>query len=246
MNYINEYEFIKAILAGGELNEEKLISTVDRDKIFIKLNKNIHELDSRAIVITNQAIEEEKWSEIPSMDKKSILKVNELIKKSPEKVNISELEAYKKKHPNVPTIYNYLSLIYRVTNQQEKYKNILFETLERFPDYIFGKTALCEYYLNNRDYSKIPVLLNNKFEISQHYPPETKVFHISAVRSFYFVVGKYFARIKKIEKAYKAYFLLYDLDKKHNMTISLRHDIIFYELEHIKKMLEKNSSISKI
>jgi len=144
------------------------------------------------------------------------LKLNSKIKKSIglDRV-ITELTNYKEKYLNIPTIYNYLTIAYNYANQTDKYYESLIETVEKFPGYIFGKISLSEYYLNNNEFNKIPGLLDNKFEIAQHFPPGTKVFHISAVRGFYYITGRYFAKAGKIEKAYKSYFLLSDLDRAH-------------------------------
>ena len=109
--------------------------------------------------------------------------------------------------------------------QTKNYYNTLIETIEKFPDYIFGKISLSEYYLNTNKYEKISDVLDNKFEITQHFPTETNVFHVSAVRGFYYVTGRYFANIGKIERAYKSYFLLEDIDANHKTTEILGQEI---------------------
>ena len=70
------------------------------------------------------------------------------------------------------------------------------------------------------------ILLENKFEITQHYPEGTEAFHISEVRAFYCITGLYFAKVGKIELAYKSYFLLSDLDINAQVTSLLGHPII--------------------
>ena len=141
------------------------------------------------------------------------------------------MEGYRKKYPDVPAILNYLSIAFERTNQEEKYYNTLVETNERFPDYIFGKISLGEYYLASEETGKIADLLDHKFEITQHYPSGTEAFHISAVRGFYYVTGRYFARTGKIELAYNSYFLLSDLDMDNVSTEILGQEIIAYELQ---------------
>ena len=84
-------------------------------------------------------------------------------------------------------------------------------------------------------FRKIPDLLDNKFEITQHFPVETKAFHVSTVRGFYYITGRYFANVGKIELAYKSYFLLSDLDIDNPVTRILGQEIIGYELKGLKK-----------
>jgi hypothetical protein len=80
---------------------------------------------------------------------------------------------------------------------------------------------------------------NNKFEITQHYPPGTEVFHISAVRGFYYNTGRYFAKAGKIEKAFRSFFLLSDLDRAHQTTELLGEEILNYELNALKALFKK-------
>jgi len=228
-------------MSGGHLDQAQLISTVDRQKVLNKTYKNKPELqDIGKFYITDNPLEEEKWSKLPGKDKKRILNLNSKLKKSKNiDKTIIELTKYKLKYPNVPTIYNYLSIAYNNANQTKEYYESLIETIDKFPDYVFGKISLSEYYLSNNEFTKIPHLLNNRFEITQHFPPGTEVFHISAVRGFYYITGRYFAKAGKIEMAYKSYFLLSDLDDAHQATNILGDEILSYEIGCFSKGLKK-------
>ncbi|MEA1981290.1 MAG: hypothetical protein U9N54_09990 [candidate division Zixibacteria bacterium] len=243
MNYINQFDLINAISnSDGEyLDHKKLISTVNRHQIIKKNNKTYPEIIKyEKFYITEAPVEEKNWSLIKKNEKKKILRLNEKIKKLLNLDNvIKKLIEYKTKYPNVPTIYNYLGIAYERSCQTKNYYNTLIETIEKFPDYIFAKISLSEYYLNTNKYKKISDVLDNKFEITQHFPAETDVFHVSAVRGFYYVTGRYFVNIGKIEMAYKSYFLLVDLDTNHKTTEILGQEIIAYELRGLKKNLAK-------
>jgi hypothetical protein len=163
-------------------------------------------------------------------EKRRIARLNEKIKKSEDlDTVINDLGSYKLKYSDVPTIYNYLGIAYQRANQLKKYYRTLVETREKFPDYIFGKISLAEYYLSD-----------NKFEITQHFPVGTEVFHVSAVRGFYYITGRYFAKVGKIELAYKSYFLISDLDIDAQSTEILGHEIIGYELGGLKKKMRNH------
>lgn len=243
MNYINQYDLIKEILKkeGDYLNHKQLISTVDRNQIIMKINKTNPELVKfEKFYITEEPVEEKNWSLLKKKEKKKILRLNEKLKQSMNLDNvIRKLIKYKSIYPNVPIIYNYLGIAYERTNQTKKYYDILIETTEKFPDYLFGKISLSEYYLNTDNYKKISEIFDNKFEITQHFPKETDVFHISAIRGFYYVTGRYFVHIGKIEWAYKSYFLLSDLDSNHKTTEILGKEIMAYELHELKIKLDK-------
>ena len=246
MNYINQYDLIKAISnkEGEYLDHKQLISIVDRNQIIKKINKNNPELVKfENLYITEAPVEEKNWSLLKKNEKKKILSLYEKLKKS---LNldyvIKKLMEYKSIYPNVPTIYNYLGIAYERTNQTKKYYDTLIETTEKFPDYLFGKISLSEYYLNTGKYKKVSDALDNKLEITQHFPIGTDVFHISAVRGFYYVTGRYFVHIGKIELAYRSYFLLSDLDINHKTTEILGEEIMAYELHKLKKTFHKYSN----
>jgi len=243
MNYINKYELIKAISTkeGEYLDHKQLISTVDRNQIIKKINKTNPELVKfDKFYITEEPVEEKNWSLLKKNEKKKIIRLAEKLKKSLnlDKV-INKLIEYKSLYPNIPAIYNYLGIAYERTNQTKKYYDTLIETIEKFPDYLFGKISLSEYYLNTGKYKKISKVFDNKFEITQHFPMNTNVFHISAVRGFYYVTGRYFVHTGKIERAYKSYFLLSDLDPDHQTTEILGKEIMAYELHELKKTFNR-------
>ena len=239
MNYINQLQLIKAILdhKSGWYDHKALMSTVNRHQIMKRIENTNPELKGiGGFFITEEPIEEENWSKLPKRDKKRISRLNEKIKKSEDlDIVINDLLGYKLKYPDVPAIYNYLGIAYERVNQQKKHLRVLIETREKFPDYIFGKISLAKYYLSVNRFKKIPGLLDNKFEITQHFPAGTEAFHISAVMGFYYITGRYFALVGKIELAYKSYFLLSDLDIDYPTTNILGNAIIAYEIGGLRR-----------
>jgi len=191
MYYINRFSLIEAMLSqkSGYLDYKKLLSTADRHQIMRRIEKtNPASVQAGRFFITEEPLEEENWSKMAKSDKKKLNRLNENIKKLKNLDNAIEvLISYKKRYPDVPAICNYLGIAFERTNQPKKYYNTLIETSERFPDYLFGKISLAEYYLSKNRYRKIRDLLDNKFEITLHYPDGTDCFHISEVRGFYYL-----------------------------------------------------------
>jgi hypothetical protein len=235
MNYISKYKLISAINnnSDGLPDRKELLCTVDRNRIFKKIKTKYS--DSNIIddfFITEESIEEEHWAKLPDQVKKKLSKLNSQLKRGRKVEYVAKaLEAFKLKYPRVPAIYNYLGIAYQRAGQEKKYIDVLFETREKFPDYLFGKISLAEYYLSlDGGYKEIPALFDKKYEITQHFPSGTSCFHLSEARSFYYVTGRYFALAGNIEMAYKSYFLLSDLDINHITTETLGQEIIAYEL----------------
>lgn len=234
MRYINQFKLIQEIVAGKKPDAKKLLAEVDRQAVIRALKKSKGGLP-KPFGYTDEPIEEENLAKMPQSDKKKLWSIYERIQKSPEK-ELPKLLELKKKHPNVPAIYNYICSAYAYSKQSEKYFNTLIETTQKFPDYLFGKTALAEYYLNNNKHKEVPVILDGKFEIYMHYPPTVKVFHVSEVRAFYFVTGSYYARVGKLSRALFCYFILNEVAPDHWATRRLGDEIIYLE---IKKMRRK-------
>ncbi|MEX2411669.1 MAG: hypothetical protein WD607_09950 [Candidatus Paceibacterota bacterium] len=247
--YINRFQLIQAILKNENegFDHKELLATVDRDQVFRKLEKINPEIKNTGkFYITDQPIEEKNWSLLSKKEKSRILKLYEKIKKSANLVEvIVKLTKEKNKYPNIPTIYNYLGIAYERSGKSAQYYDVLIETTKRFPDYIFGKISLAEYYIRENKFRKIPEIFENKFEITAHFPEGTEVYHISAVRGFYYVTGRYFVNVGKLEMAYKSYFLLSDLDINHETTDILGYELLAYEINEFAGKMEKSEMFRK-
>jgi len=249
MTYINKFKLIYAVFenVGKGLDHKELLSTVDRNQIIKKLEKGNPEMKKTGkFYITEQPVEEENWSLLAKKEKTRILKLYAKIKKSVnlDDVIITLLEV-KNRYPDIPTIYNYLGIAYERSAKLDQYYDILIETIERFPDYLFGKISLAEYYLSKNEYKKIPKLLGNRFEITEHFPQGTEIYHISAVRGFYYITGRYFVKIGKIEMAYKSYFLLSDIEPDHETTDILGQELLAYELNAFSRKMRTSEMFKK-
>ncbi len=237
MSYINQFKLIQEIVKGEKPDSKKSLTEVDRQAVINALKKNRDGLP-KLFRYTDEPIEEENFARIPRKDKERLLEIQRRTQEFPEKV-LPDLLELKTKYPNVPAIYNYISAAYLYSRQMENYFNSVKETFEKFPNYLFAKTALAEYYINNNKYKEIPGILDGKFDIHMHYPPTKEVFHISEVRAFYSVAGIYFARIGKLARALLCYFILEDAEPDHFVTRRLGDEIIFQEIEKLKRKFKK-------
>lgn len=130
----------------------------------------------------------------------------------------------KEKYPNIPCFYNWLYAAYVNNKQIIMGLNILKETLNKFPNYLFGLTEYGKYLLRRGEYDRISELLNKNFSLETLYP-ERDVFHITEVSAFYSLMVEYFLAKKNIAQA-KIYFKI--LDKfipDEPITNKLRVDI---------------------
>ncbi len=239
MAYLNAFKLIEAMLKGEKLDEKALITAVDKQKIISALKKSKHGIP-KPVPYTDEPIEEKNLSLMPRREKEKLWDIYGRLPtmgKNYERA-LAVLFALREKYPDVPCIYNYISVIYQNTGQTEKLVNILKETTERFPDYLFGKTALAEYYLQNSFISGIPSILEHKFELYLLYP-EKELFHISEVRAFYGLVGMYHAESNHLARAFHCYYLLEELDPDHALTLRLANAIVRKELDVLRQKMSK-------
>lgn len=102
--------------------------------------------------------------------------------------------------------------------------DILKETLNKFPTYLFGLTEYGKYLLRRGEHDRISELLNGNFSLETLYP-ERDVFHITEVSAFYSLMIEYFLNKKDILQA-KIYFKILDkLIPDEQITKELRFDI---------------------
>ncbi len=234
MKYINYHKMTRAIFEQQPLDSKALLSDVKRDQVIRTLKRSKGGLP-RPVQFTNEPVEEEKLAKMPTRDKERLWELYGQIPDDPLAV-LPELLNFQAQFPNVPAISNYLSLVYMYSQQEDLYFRSLLETRERFPDYLFGKIGLAEYYLNLQEHTRVPSVLDRKYEIWQHCP-DVKVFHFSEVRSFFSVVGSYFARSNKITLALYHYCLLQEIAPDHHATKRVGDEIVRKEFGKIKKRL---------
>jgi tetratricopeptide (TPR) repeat protein len=136
------------------------------------------------------------------------------------------------KYPRISSIYNHIYALNVKLDRQDEAVAVLQETVERFPDYLFGKIGLAEHYMRSKEYHKIPAVFDHKFELQQHFPKGTPAFHISEVISFYSVIGMYYAVTGDIAQALACYFMVVNVAPEHQTTKTFAHHLILADMDN--------------
>lgn len=111
-----------------------------------------------------------------------------------------ELEKLRLKYPRNPIILNYLAVGYEYLKQTEKARSLIFETCEKFPDYLFARTAKAKLLFKEGKPIEGFEAIGNALTIKQLYP-HRDVFHVSEVKVFEEVLVMYFYFMQDLEQA---------------------------------------------
>ncbi|MCP4051436.1 MAG: hypothetical protein GY730_12115 [bacterium] len=189
--------------------------------------------------ITTDPIQDGHYKKLPNHIKDKIDGLYYTVQKKPDPKAITDLEDLIKKNPKIPMLYNYLSVAYARSGNQEKYKRIIEKNYQLNPDYLFARLNYAELCIQQGDHKKIAEIFNHKFDLKLLYPKRKK-FHISEVANFMALIGIYFFKLGKIEIAENYYKVLAEIADDYPMTQKLRKQLYPGFLRRIfRNMIEK-------
>lgn len=170
--------------------------------------------------ITDGPLGDTAYDRLPQSVKDEIDQIYYLLQKTP-KETISRLLPLIEQYPEVPQLYNYLYSAYQLLHDRENAQRILDETLERFPDYLFGRITYARDCLERGDLHKVSEIFEGKFDLKLLYP-DRKRFHISEVLSFNAIMAWYFHAKGDRHRAEMYYNILQQIDPEHETTRSVK------------------------
>lgn len=144
--------------------------------------------------------------ELSPEDDALLAKLFHLSNNNPEKITSPDCEYFienerlRAKYPGNPTPLNYLTIGYNLINQPEKARDLLFETCEKFPNYLFALVAKAMLLIQEGKPDEAYSTVRNCQTIKQLYP-HRDVFHIGEVKSFHYFQVTYCCCKRNIEEA---------------------------------------------
>ena len=105
------------------------------------------------------------------------------IDKPKKNKSIDKLTQLIEQYPQVPILKNYLSIAYETLGLHNKAYEIVEQTIQEHPDYIFAKINRANIAIDEGDFAKAEELLGKEMELSVLYPDRT-TFHIDEVTNF--------------------------------------------------------------
>ncbi len=175
-----------------------------------------------SILITRYEISEEPmpdlaYERLPEQIKDQLETLyHEVILQKPKEA-LTVLKPLIEQYPNVPQLYNYLHIAYQMLGDRSNAQGVLQETLERFPDYLFGRIAYATDCLQRGKAEKVAEIFEGKYDLKLLYPGRER-FHLSEVLGFYTVMAWYFHTQGEPSRAEMYYKLMRQLDPDHRNT----------------------------
>lgn len=174
--------------------------------------------------ITYDPIQDKNYNKLPDHIKDQIDKFYYLVQKNPDPATIFDLENLIEKFPNIPMLYNYLSIAYSRLKNREKFLEIVERNFRMNPDYLFARLNYAEVCIQRGDYGKISEIFDHKFDLQLLYPKREK-FHISEVANFMGIMGIYFFKMGKKEIAENHYKILAEIADDYPITKKLHKQL---------------------
>ncbi|MCW5203060.1 MAG: hypothetical protein QTN59_19835 [Candidatus Electrothrix communis] len=243
MSYLNTFKLIQCLVERKTPNAKAFLKEVDEHKIIASLKRSKDGLP-QPIKWTTEPVEEEHFAKLSVAEKNKINNILQRVYTEPTK-QIPILLQLKEKHPNLPVLYNYLGVAYENSQQLDKYKEILHDTVKLFPDYLFGKITLAEYHLSRGNHREIRNIFKNKLEIHYHFPASRTTYHISEARSFHSIIGTLHARSGNMTRAIFCYLLLQKIDPDHPLSLRVGNEILLKEISKISGKISRKQNQSR-
>lgn len=149
--------------------------------------------------VTDEPIKDRAYRRLPASVKEQLTRLHSDAQREPQQA-IPELLALKKKYPNIPQIYNYLTVAYSASKEMEKAEATIEENIRKNPDYLFARVNYAEVCMARKEYDKVPEIFDHAYDLQALYP-KRKQFHISEFANFMGIMGFYFAKTGQQETA---------------------------------------------
>ena len=104
------------------------------------------------------------------------------------------------KYPQKPSLWNHLAIVHSICNEEKQMEEVICETVNRFPDYLFGLTGLAMIYIRKGEVDKAFKTLKQSQSLSQLYPRRNK-FHITEVEAFHHALVHYNCAVDQLNAA---------------------------------------------
>lgn len=147
---------------------------------------------------------------------------------------LAEIESAIKEFPGLPKLFNYKTVVLTRMNRWDEVEGSIRETVERFPDYLFGKVNYCQHLLEDGRIDEVDRILGGEFRIDRHLGGRTQL-HISEFCSWYCLMVRYWIAKDNLEHAARYLDILEEIAPDRSEVDALRQ-------KYLRAMLESSLS----
>ncbi|VAW30051.1 hypothetical protein MNBD_CHLOROFLEXI01-2940 [hydrothermal vent metagenome] len=210
-----------------------------------KPKNQISDADLKAVYvssykITDEPILDRRYKRLPNHVKDTVERLYFDSQRKPKEA-IPELCELIKKYPQIPMLYNYLSVAYSRIGDGEKAEEITKTNIQRNPDYLFARLNYAEFFLQRKEYKKVAEIFDHKFDLKMLYP-KRKRFHISEVVNFMGFIGVYFYEIGERDAAERYHEILQDIAPEYPMAKRLKKKLYPSMIVRLLNRLKKRQT----
>lgn len=130
---------------------------------------------------------------------------------NPSKFTLKRLQGLIKKYPEVAMLRNFLSKVYSNLGESEKAQKTIELTVEKFPDYLFGRTNKAHLLILEERYVEVEGLLGEHFDLVRLYP-DRDTFHVTEFLAMQYVAASYYINTNDFEQAKTRIELMKEVD----------------------------------
>jgi hypothetical protein len=173
------------------------------------------------------------YPDLPQEEEEVLADLYYLLQENPEEVyseNCSYfqiLELMRIQYPKNPIILNYITSGYQHLGLEDKAKTLIFETYEKFPDYLFAQIAVAHAYLDDKFPEKALETIKGAYSLKTLYP-HRNVFHVSEVSAFENLMVRYFCMKQNIGQAETHLAFMKEVLEEDNDLLQLAKQMIRY------------------
>lgn len=178
--------------------------------------------------IAYEPFDEESNPNIPLLadeDQKLVEEIFHMITSHPDQAR-SRSDEYKtalhlliEKYPLKSSLWNHLAVVHSICNEEKQMEEVICETVNRFPDYLFGLIGLAMIYTRNGELDKAFKTLKQSQSLPQLYPHRNK-FHVTEVEAFHHALVHYNCAADQLNAAEVHLSLLEKISAQKNLLKS--------------------------
>ncbi|HPD32553.1 MAG TPA: hypothetical protein PLL20_21380 [Phycisphaerae bacterium] len=173
-------------------------------------------LEMLSFEITEDPIPDPTLDRLRPEDREMILEVgSRVMEGATDQVPI--LERLAREFPQVPKVYNYLTIAYSNAGLYAKAEEMAEEAYSRFPNYLFAMINYAHALLRRWHIRRVEQILDNRFSIHL-WITDRKRYHVSEYVAFNGLMARYFSAIGEDEIAERYYKMLLEVAPDHPGT----------------------------